>query len=60
MAFTSFGVPPSNATVIAALSISALSVASAIFLILELDGPFAGIIKVSPEPFHFALSYLAR
>lgn len=39
---------PPNATVIVALMLAALSVSGAIFLILELDMPFDGIIQISP------------
>jgi hypothetical protein len=46
---------PANATVMFALMISALAVAGAIFLILELDQPFAGLIRISSEPMLNAL-----
>jgi hypothetical protein len=43
--FASFGLyAPRNATVIATLCVCALSVSGAIFLILELDRPFEGIV----------------
>lgn len=61
MTFASFGlVAPRNATVIAALGISAFSVAAAVFLILELDGPFTGVIQVSAAPLQYALANLGR
>ena len=57
--FTSFGLyAPRNATVLAVLAVSALSVAGAVFLILELDGPFDGIIRVSVTPLQNALTQL--
>lgn len=57
--FGSFGLSaPRNATVITVLMISALSVAAAVFLILELDGPFEGIIRISSEPLRYALANL--
>jgi hypothetical protein len=57
--FTSFGLfAPRNATVIAVLFVCALSVAGAVFLLMELDGPFEGLIKVSPDPLRFAYSHL--
>ena len=57
--FASFGLfAPRNATVIAVLFVCALSVAGAVFLILEMDGPFEGLIKVSADPLRFALSRL--
>jgi hypothetical protein len=40
--------------------VAALSVSGAIFLILELDHPFAGLIQISSEPMHNALSRLAQ
>jgi Flp pilus assembly protein TadB len=46
---------PPNATVMFALLVSALAVAGAIFLILELDQPFAGLIRISSEPMLNAL-----
>ena len=49
-----------NATVIIALSISALSVAAAILLILELNSPFTGLIHVSSAPAHALLAVLGK
>jgi len=61
MTFASFGLyAPTNATVIAVLFIAAVSVAAAMFLIVELDGPFDGLIRVSGEPLRFALSNLGQ
>jgi hypothetical protein len=61
MTFTSFGLyAPRNATVLAALFVAALSVALALFLIVELDGPFDGYIRISPAPLRFALENLGR
>jgi hypothetical protein len=51
---------PPNATVIFALMISALAVAGAIFLILELDQPFGGLIRISSEPMLNALHQFAK
>ncbi len=57
--FTSFGVfAPRNGTVLAVLFVCAVSVSSALFLVLELDGPFDGLIKVSPDPLRFAQSHI--
>jgi hypothetical protein len=54
--FLSFSVlSPSNTTANLALVISALSVAGAIFLILELDRPFSGMVRISSEPMVNAL-----
>ena len=59
LTFTSFGLyAPRNALVFAVLFVCALSVASAVFLILELDSPFHGVLTVSQEPFRFAYAHL--
>ena len=61
MTFGSFGLSaPRNATVVTVFVISTLSVAAAVFLILELDGPFDGIIKISSEPFRYTLANLGK
>lgn len=61
MIFASFGLfAPRNATVTAALLMCALSVAGAIFLILEMDGPFDGLIRISPDPLRYAYSHLNK
>ena len=51
---------PPNATAILALMVSALAVAAAILLILELDEPFGGMIGISSEPMLNALHQLAQ
>ena len=57
MIFVSFGVfAPRNATVMVALCVCALSVAGAIFLILEMDSPFEGLMQISPDPLRYAYS----
>jgi hypothetical protein len=59
--FASFGLyAPRNATVVAVLFMAAVSVALALFLIVELDGPFDGLIKVSSAPVRFALENLGQ
>ena len=59
--FFSFGLfGPSNATAVAALLVAALSVSGAIFLVLELDQPFNGLIRISSQPMLNALSQLGR
>jgi hypothetical protein len=59
--FGSFGLYAElNPSLIAILILAALSVAAAIFLILELDGPFDGFIKVSSGPFRYALANLGQ
>ena len=51
---------PWNSTVLTALLLAALSVSGAIFLILELDEPFTGLIKISGQPMLNALSQLVK
>jgi len=59
--FGSFGLfAPRNATVISVLFLCALSVAGSIFLILEMDHPFDGLMKVSSAPIRYALTELGR
>ena len=59
--FASFGLfSPRNATVIVVLLICALSAAGSLFLILELDTPYEGLIKVSSAPLRTALSHLGQ
>jgi len=59
--FTSFGMlAPGNATVIATLLVCALSVSGAIFLILELDQPFAGLMQISDTPLRNALTIIGQ
>lgn len=59
--FTAFGLlSPRNATVIIVIFVCALSVAAAIFLILDLDQPFEGLIRISSEPLRDALSQLGQ
>jgi hypothetical protein len=61
MTFGSFGLSaPRNATVVTVFVISTLSVAAAVFLILELDGPFEGIVRISSEPFRYTLDHLGQ
>jgi hypothetical protein len=59
--FTSFGMfAPYNATVIATLFVCALSVSGAIFLIQELDSPFAGLMQISDIPLRNAVAHLGQ
>lgn len=58
--FFSFGLfAPRNGTVLAALFVSASSVSTAVFLILELDQPFDGLVKVSSQPLMNVLAMMA-
>lgn len=59
LTFASFGLfAPRNTTVVTVLLVCALSVASAVFLVLELDGPFEGLLRASPEPLRIAYANL--
>ena len=59
--FVSFGLfAPRNAIVAVAFFVCALSVSGAIFLILELDRSFEGMIQVSSAPLRSALAQLGR
>jgi hypothetical protein len=59
--FTSFSMfARPNLTVLIALLLCALSVAGAIFLILELDRPFDGLIQLSSDSMRRALAQLGR
>jgi hypothetical protein len=51
---------PRNATVIVTLFLCVLSVSSALFLILEMDRPFGGIIHISPDAMRNALAHLGQ
>jgi hypothetical protein len=55
--FAGFGLyAPRNVTVVAALLLCAISVSGAMFLILEMDKPFTGIIRISDAPMRAALT----
>jgi len=59
--FLSIGLfAPPNGTVIIALMLSAVSVSGAIYLILELDLPYGGMISISSHPMRLALSHLGQ
>jgi hypothetical protein len=59
--FAAFGLfAPRNTTVIVALLVCSLSTAAAILLILEMNSPFAGLMKLSSAPMRDALANLGR
>jgi hypothetical protein len=59
--FSSFGLfAPRNPTVLCVLFVASLSVAAAVFLVLEMDSPFSGVIRVSDDAFRFALGNLGQ
>ncbi len=51
---------PPKATTILALMVSALAVSGAIFLIMELDEPFGGLIGISSQPMLNALHQIGK
>jgi hypothetical protein len=59
--FVSFGLfAPRNATVLSVLFVCACSMSAAVFLILEMNRPLDGFIKVSSAPLLNALEHLGR
>ncbi len=59
--FISFGMfAPSNGTVFAALVMAALAVAGAIFLMMELNTPFSGILQIPRATFDDAIAHLGK
>lgn len=59
--FVSFGLfAPRNAMTVIVLFICACSMSAAIFLVLEMNRPLDGYIKVSSAPLRKALEYLGR
>ena len=59
--FASLGLfAPRNGTVYAVMLVCALSASSAIFLILEMDQPFEGLLEISDAPLRNAVIQLNR
>lgn len=58
--FAAFGMFAPNRTAIAVLFVCALSIGGALFLVLELDGPFDGLLRVSPDPLRFVYTHINR
>jgi hypothetical protein len=59
--FLSFGLfAPRNATVVVTLFLCALSLSGAIFLILELDHPFGGLVQISSAPLRSAITQIDK
>lgn len=57
--FASFGLTaPRNTLSCTAIALAALAITSAVFVILELDTPFGGLIAVSSQPLRNALAHL--
>jgi hypothetical protein len=59
--FLSFGlIAPRNALALVTISLGAVSIASAIYVIVDLDTPFTGPIVISSQPLRDALTHLTR
>jgi len=59
--FASFGLfAPRNWTVYAVIGLSAFSLSTAVFLILELDQPFSGLLHISDAPLKLLLQEIHR
>ncbi len=59
--FVSFGLFASrNPTVIATLFVGAISVAGAIYFIVEMDSPFSGLLRLSDAPMRAVLEQLGQ
>ena len=59
--FAGYGLlAPRNATVVTVLFVCTLSVSAAIFLLLELSTPFAGMLRVSSGPLRDALAVIGK
>jgi hypothetical protein len=59
--FATFGLfAPRNAVVMWALFVCSMSAAGAVFLILEMNSPFTGLITLSSAPMYEALLYLGN
>ena len=59
--FGSFGLfAPRNGTVFVAILVCVLSVSASIFLILEMDNPFGGVMKISSEPLQYAVAHIRQ
>jgi hypothetical protein len=59
--FVSFGLfAPRNTTVLVALCVGALAVSGALYLTLEMNRPFNGLIKISDAPARHTLAMLGK
>ena len=58
--FASFGLnAPRNATVLVAFLVCALAIGGSVFLILEMDTPFTGVLAIPPDPVARAIGHMA-
>ena len=51
---------PRNAAVYAAFVVCAVAVGGAMFLIMEMETPFTGVVQVSRQPLTIALAHMER
>ena len=59
--FAGFGfMAPRNAAVYAAFVVCAVAVGGAMFLIMEMETPFTGVVQVSRQPLTIALAHMER
>jgi len=58
--FAIYGMFADNRTAVTVLFVCAFSIGSALFLVLELDAPFDGLIQVTSEPLRYALDHMNR
>jgi hypothetical protein len=59
--FVSFGYnSPRNAVVVMAFFIGAAAVAACFFLVVEMDTPFQGVLKISSHAMHDALDHMSE
>jgi hypothetical protein len=59
--FLSFGlIAPRNALALVTITLGALSIASAVYVIVDLDTPFTGPIIISSQPMRDALQHMSR
>ena len=59
--FAGYGLlAPRNLTIMAVLIVCAVSIAAAVYLVLEMGRPFAGVIQVSSSPLQQALSWAGK
>jgi hypothetical protein len=57
--FISFGLnAPRNAVVHVAFVVCSLAIGSSIFIVLEFDSPFQGVMRISSQPVHSALAHM--
>jgi len=57
--FASFGLnAPRHATVLAAFLVSSVAIGCSVFLIMALDRPFEGPLRISSDPMRNALAHM--